>query len=367
MNDYTFGNFIYTLREQKGYTQADIADMLGVTPAAVSKWENGDSKPRIETLFRLADILGVKAEELIAGHRLQDEKLDPEVVNKIYERYDLLMKVDSGNTTSVKFKRMVAFLLDWNIIGFSVMFLVFFAKTFIDESSYVMSDGAVFLLMGTMLLYPVCVALRDVIFGGRSLGKRIMGLAVADKTTGKKPSVRKLILRDLFFFLMYIDGIVLMVSGKTVGDRVAGTVVVPKKLLEEDCNNKTNFAKIQEINTYIAPKTRNKRNVVLITIAILIAFALVMFIIVNTALNAAKRTEEYHIAYNYLVSSENFIESDLEPEDVRLTGYSTSQNLTVDGATRTTTFTFNVGGRSYEVNLVYKDGTWLIDTYATTF
>lgn len=48
-------------------TQADIAAMLDVTPAAVSKWENGESKPRVEVLFRLAQILGVSPEELMAG------------------------------------------------------------------------------------------------------------------------------------------------------------------------------------------------------------------------------------------------------------------------------------------------------------
>ena len=57
MNDYQFGNFVYRLREQKKMTQAELARMLGVTPAAVSKWENGSSKPRTEVLFRLAAVL----------------------------------------------------------------------------------------------------------------------------------------------------------------------------------------------------------------------------------------------------------------------------------------------------------------------
>ena len=67
MNDYKFGNFLCMLREQRGMTQAELAQQLSVTPAAVSKWENGESKPRIETLFTLADILGVSAQELMNG------------------------------------------------------------------------------------------------------------------------------------------------------------------------------------------------------------------------------------------------------------------------------------------------------------
>lgn len=61
------------LREKKGLTQADVAGMLGVTAAAVSKWENGSSKPRVEVLFKLAEILDVRPEELIAGHYIIKE------------------------------------------------------------------------------------------------------------------------------------------------------------------------------------------------------------------------------------------------------------------------------------------------------
>ena len=53
MNDYKFGNFLCMLREKNGMTQADLASKLGVTPAAVSKWENGSSKPRVEILFQI--------------------------------------------------------------------------------------------------------------------------------------------------------------------------------------------------------------------------------------------------------------------------------------------------------------------------
>ena len=67
MNDYKFGNFLCSLREAKGMTQLELADMLDVTTAAVSKWENGESKPKLETLFRLGEIFGVTAEELVAG------------------------------------------------------------------------------------------------------------------------------------------------------------------------------------------------------------------------------------------------------------------------------------------------------------
>lgn len=66
MDENNFGNKIAALRKAKGYTQAYVAKALGVTPAAVSKWENSTAKPRVEMLFRLAELLEVNAEELMA-------------------------------------------------------------------------------------------------------------------------------------------------------------------------------------------------------------------------------------------------------------------------------------------------------------
>ena len=128
MNDYRFGNFVCMLRENKGLTQAEIAQSLGVTPAAVSKWENGSSKPRVEVLFQLAGILGVRPEELMAGQYITDEALNPDAVKQINERFEYLRKIDSYNTTSVKLRRLLAWIIDWNICGLPVIIIILGAK-----------------------------------------------------------------------------------------------------------------------------------------------------------------------------------------------------------------------------------------------
>ena len=112
MNDYRFGNFICMLRENKGLTQRDIAEMLGVTPAAVSKWENGSSKPRVEILFRLAKILDVSPEELVEGRHLPKSTITDQSIKCINERYEYLSKIEPFSSTRIKIKRLISSLID---------------------------------------------------------------------------------------------------------------------------------------------------------------------------------------------------------------------------------------------------------------
>ena len=59
------GHKIQELRKQKGITQEELAAELGVTAAAVSKWENGYTLPDILMLCALADFFGVTTDELL--------------------------------------------------------------------------------------------------------------------------------------------------------------------------------------------------------------------------------------------------------------------------------------------------------------
>lgn len=65
----SFGEFLYTLRKEKGMTQAELADALGVTNKAVSKWETGEAMPETALLKPLARIFNVTVDELLDGKR----------------------------------------------------------------------------------------------------------------------------------------------------------------------------------------------------------------------------------------------------------------------------------------------------------
>lgn len=63
--DMTIGKRIAQLRRQKGLKQDDLAEALGVSPQAVSKWENDQTCPDISLLPKLAQVLGVTTDELL--------------------------------------------------------------------------------------------------------------------------------------------------------------------------------------------------------------------------------------------------------------------------------------------------------------
>ena len=65
--EMTIGKRIAALRREKGLKQDDLAQMLEVSPQAVSKWENDQTCPDISLLPKLAKILGVTVDELLSG------------------------------------------------------------------------------------------------------------------------------------------------------------------------------------------------------------------------------------------------------------------------------------------------------------
>ena len=69
MDDTKIASFIAHERKARGLTQQALADKLGVTNKAVSKWERGLSCPDISLLAPLAQLLGCSVSELLAGQR----------------------------------------------------------------------------------------------------------------------------------------------------------------------------------------------------------------------------------------------------------------------------------------------------------
>ena len=71
----TLGEKISFLRQEKGISQEKLAELVGVSRQAVTKWENGNANPDTENLIRLAEIFGVSLDELCKGFSEKPKKI----------------------------------------------------------------------------------------------------------------------------------------------------------------------------------------------------------------------------------------------------------------------------------------------------
>ena len=109
MDQEKIGKFIAKLRKEKNMTQNELAQKLGITDRAISKWENGRGMPDLSLLTPLCEILGVSINELLSGERLDkkdyQEKLEENFINTIDY-------IDKKNVKSNTIKSII-----WLVIG----------------------------------------------------------------------------------------------------------------------------------------------------------------------------------------------------------------------------------------------------------
>ena len=80
MKDFSFGDFIYQKRKSLGLSQSDLAQKLGISNKANSKWETSTAKPSLQHLAGLAKALGVSFEELLSSQIANPEKKITKIV-----------------------------------------------------------------------------------------------------------------------------------------------------------------------------------------------------------------------------------------------------------------------------------------------
>ena len=76
MDQIKTGKFIASCRKEVGLTQAVLAEKLGISDRAVSKWENGKSMPDSGMMLELCELLKINVNELLSGERIMVESYD---------------------------------------------------------------------------------------------------------------------------------------------------------------------------------------------------------------------------------------------------------------------------------------------------
>ena len=89
MNQEKIGVFIAEMRKEQGMSQKQLADEVGVTDKAVSKWETGKSLPEISKMESLCEVLNININELLSGEQLPEaaysKKAEENMLSLIHE------------------------------------------------------------------------------------------------------------------------------------------------------------------------------------------------------------------------------------------------------------------------------------------
>jgi transcriptional regulator with XRE-family HTH domain/DNA-directed RNA polymerase subunit RPC12/RpoP len=101
MNQIKIGKFIAECRKSVNLTQLQLAEKLGITDKAISKWERGISMPDTSIMLELCEILGISVNELLSGERIQMENIDRQNEQVLLEMAKELEKKNKSVWTSM--------------------------------------------------------------------------------------------------------------------------------------------------------------------------------------------------------------------------------------------------------------------------
>ncbi len=150
MDQKKIGNFLKTLRRERGLTQEQLAEQLNVSGRTVSRWETGRNMPDISLLVLIAELFGVSIPEIIDGERKCSQ------VNEETKEVAKTMSNYAGAEKALLLKRMVVI----NVIGLVALLAGLImesvspdSKVYIYEAVKGMCFGFSVGTMAVMILY----------------------------------------------------------------------------------------------------------------------------------------------------------------------------------------------------------------------
>ena len=128
MDKIKMGNFLTELRKEKDLSQVDLAEIIGVTFQAVSKWERGEAIPDITILEKLASFYSVTIDDIIKGEKSSNQ---PPIL-----KIETIAKEVDGENGFLNQKRVFGF---WFALAYLILFILVgfcpFAMTWVYSSS----------------------------------------------------------------------------------------------------------------------------------------------------------------------------------------------------------------------------------------
>ena len=146
MNQQKIGQFLKELRKEKGITQAEFSETLGVTNRSISRWETGTNMPDLDLLIQIANYYEVEISEILDGERKKED------MDKKTE--ETLLKVADYNTQDkMEFSKRVNFVFIAGLVSYlGYMFMDIYGLTQTHEmiASYLLGIVLGVLIIGVL-------------------------------------------------------------------------------------------------------------------------------------------------------------------------------------------------------------------------
>ena len=123
MDQIKIGRFIASCRKEQGLTQANIAEKLGISDRAVSKWETGKSLPDSGIMLELCELLKINVNELLSGERIMAESYNRKVEENIIA---LRQEIEEKNRQMLQLEYLVS--VPGIVAGLAMCFVASFAE-----------------------------------------------------------------------------------------------------------------------------------------------------------------------------------------------------------------------------------------------
>ena len=128
MDQVKIGKFLQELRKEKGLTQEQLAEKMGVARRTVSRWETGNNMPDLDLLIELSDLYDVGLRELLDGER-KNEDMDKEMEEAV------LKVAEYSSEEKTRFTQRLHWMFVAGFIGF-ILFIVISVMGLEDTAPY---------------------------------------------------------------------------------------------------------------------------------------------------------------------------------------------------------------------------------------
>ena len=117
MDQIKIGKYLQELRKERGLTQEQLAEHVGVARRTISRWETGSNMPDLDILIELSDFYDVDLRELLSGER-RSEQMDKEMKDTV------LQVADYSNEEKARLLRRMHWLFIAGLAGFVVFLII---------------------------------------------------------------------------------------------------------------------------------------------------------------------------------------------------------------------------------------------------